>query len=106
MKVLLDECLPRKLKSGSRGYDVSTVPEMGWEGTKNGVLLSLAQANLDVFITAEQNMQYQQNQCRGTIRIIVLVVPNNHLDTLRSLFPDVLRVIDIMNDGELVHVEA
>ncbi len=106
MKVLLDECLPRKLKSELCGHDVSTVPEMGWGGTKNGALLSLAQANFDVVITADQNMQYQQNLRRGTIRIIVLVAPNNRLDTLRSLFPDVLRVIDTMNEGELVRVGA
>ena len=41
MKVVLDECLPRKLKRALPGHDVATVPEMGWAGIKNGPLLRL-----------------------------------------------------------------
>ncbi len=104
MRVLLDECLPRKLKNDLASHEVATVPEMGWGGTKNGALLSLAQAKFDAFITADQNMQYQQNLRVGTIRIIVLVAPNNRLDTLRSLFPEVLHALETMCDGELVRV--
>jgi hypothetical protein len=42
MRVLLDECLPRKLKNDLAGHDVRTVPDMGWAGKKNGELLQLA----------------------------------------------------------------
>lgn len=40
MKVLLDECLPRKLGRLLIGHDVSTVPEAGWAGVTNGKLLA------------------------------------------------------------------
>ncbi len=30
MRVLLDECLPRKLKPELPGHDVLTAPELGW----------------------------------------------------------------------------
>jgi hypothetical protein len=50
MQVLLDECLPRKLKYELSGITVQTVPEMGWAGTKNGALLRLAETVFDVFI--------------------------------------------------------
>jgi hypothetical protein len=43
MKLLLDECLPRKLKSHLREHECSTVPEQGWAGKKNGELLLLAE---------------------------------------------------------------
>ncbi len=43
MRVLLDECVPRKLKHELKGHEVSTVPEMGWAGVKNGALLELAE---------------------------------------------------------------
>jgi hypothetical protein len=46
MRVLLDECLPRKLKNDLSGHDVRTVPEMGWAGKKNGELLQLAAQHL------------------------------------------------------------
>jgi len=30
MRLLLDECVPRKLRSDLEGHDVHTVQEMGW----------------------------------------------------------------------------
>ncbi len=61
MKLLLDESLPRRLKSLFADHETRTVPEMGWQGTKNGELIRLAAAEFDVFLTADQNLQYQQN---------------------------------------------
>ena len=52
MRVLLDECIPRKLKSALAGYDCQTVPEAGLAGQKNGGLLSLAEAaGFALFVT-------------------------------------------------------
>ncbi len=42
MRILLDECLPKKLKRGLLGHAVKMVQEMGWSGRKNGALLSVA----------------------------------------------------------------
>jgi len=44
MKVLLDECITRKLKSAFAEHDCMTAPEAGLAGEKNGVLLSLAES--------------------------------------------------------------
>ena len=41
MRVLLDECLPRRLKREIVGHDARTVPEMGWASKRNGELLAL-----------------------------------------------------------------
>lgn len=60
-RVLLDECLPKRLKREFIDCAVSTVPEMGWAGKKNGELMKVAHAQFDVFVTADQNLQYQQN---------------------------------------------
>ncbi len=75
MNVLLDECLPRKLKYDLPGHTISTVPEMGWAGTKNGALLRLAETDFEVFITADQNVEYQQNLRSTVLGIVVLVGP-------------------------------
>jgi len=56
MHILLDECLPRKLKRELLGHRVATVPEQGWASIKNGALLRLAEPLFDVFITADQNL--------------------------------------------------
>jgi len=43
MKLLLDECLLRKLKAQLGGHECMTVPEAGLAGKKNGELLALAE---------------------------------------------------------------
>lgn len=43
MKVLLDECLPKKLKREVAAEVIRTVPEMGWASIVNGALLLLAE---------------------------------------------------------------
>ena len=48
MCVLLDECLPRRLKRELLGHDARTAPEMGWASKTNGDLLALAAADFDV----------------------------------------------------------
>jgi predicted nuclease of predicted toxin-antitoxin system len=59
MRLLLDECLPKRLKRAFAGFEVSTVPEMGWAGVKDGALLRLAlEAGFDVFITVDAGIQY------------------------------------------------
>jgi predicted nuclease of predicted toxin-antitoxin system len=87
MKVLLDECLPRPLKHDLPEHEVATVGEMGWAGIKNGALLRLAETAFEVFITADQNLEYQQNLRSTLLAIVVLVAPDNRVATLRPLMP-------------------
>jgi len=104
MNVLLDECLPRKLKYDLPGHTVSTVPEMAWAGTKNGALLRLAETAFEVFITADQNVEYQQNLRSTVLGIVVLVASNNRLETLRPLMPKVVLVLPTIQPGDLIHI--
>jgi hypothetical protein len=56
MKIILDECIDRRLSREFTGYDIKTVPQMGWSGTKNGKLLALIAQEFDVFITVDRNL--------------------------------------------------
>ena len=47
MRLLLDECVPARLRKALLSHLVSTVPQEGWSGIKNGQLLALAAARLD-----------------------------------------------------------
>ena len=73
MRVLLDECLPRRLKRELVGHDARTVPEMGWASKRNGELLALAAGEFDVFLTADRNLSYQQDVSAFNIAVVVLV---------------------------------
>ena len=61
MRILLDESLPHELRDDLPGHAVKTVTEAGWTGVRNGELLRRAAESFDVFVTADQNLQYQQN---------------------------------------------
>jgi len=98
MRVLLDECLPRRLKTVLGGYEVQTVPEAGWGGRENGELLRLAAAAFDVFVTIDQNLQYQQNLGVAEIAVVVLECRTNRFDDLLPLVP---RLLDVLR-GQLV----
>ncbi len=55
---MLDECLDRRLARNLSGFEVKTVPQMGWAGVKNGDLIALAETEFDVFITVDRNLLF------------------------------------------------
>jgi hypothetical protein len=62
MRVLLDEQLNRRhCHDFSSWVQIATVESQGWKGTKNGVLLGLAEQEFDAFITMDRGIEYQQN---------------------------------------------
>jgi predicted nuclease of predicted toxin-antitoxin system len=83
MRIPLDESLPRRLRQIFAGHEVVTAVEAGWSGVKNGELLQLAATHFDVFVTADQNLQYQQNLSALPIAVAVLVARDNRLESLR-----------------------
>lgn len=71
-KVILDENLSQLLRHHLTEFDVVTVQYQGWSGIQNGALISLIDGNFDVFITADQNIRYQQNLKDRSIAIVEL----------------------------------
>ena len=104
MRVLLDECLPRKLKKELSNHEVVTVPEMGWASIKNGNLLRLAEASFDIFITVDRNLEYQQNLGNYDIKVIVLVTRDIRFRALLPLMPGVLEAVETIGHQDLIHV--
>lgn len=106
MRVLIDECLPKKLKRELPGHAVSMVQEKGWSSKKNGALLRLAERQFDVLITIDQNLQHQQNLSRFHLAVVVLVASDNRLPTLRPLIPKLRKVLRTIQPHEIVHIET
>ena len=106
MLVLLDESLPRKLALELVGHPTQTVQKRGWSGLKNGELLRRASAEFDVFITGDQNLEFQQNTTGLSIAVVVLIAVNNRIETLRSLIPELLKAIESIDPGQLIRVRA
>jgi hypothetical protein len=104
VRVLLDECTPRKLRRELAEHEVRTVPEMGWSGTKNGALLRRASAGFDVLLTVDSNMEYQQNLSDLPLAIIVLIAHSNDVDVLRPPMPQVREILPTIAAGRIYHV--
>ena len=82
MRVLLDECVPSRLRHELSGHDVRTVPEMGWASKENGELIQLASPDFDIFITTDQKLSYQQNVSNFDIAVIILAARRTKLEFL------------------------
>lgn len=106
MRLLLDECLPRKLKGGLPGHAVKTVPEMGWAGKENGDLLPLIGFQFDAFITIDGNMRYQQNMKGRSFVLVVLKARDNTIEVLLPLMPQVLAALPTIQPEQIVKIAA
>ena len=104
MRVLLDECLPRQLARELPEHEVRTVREVGWASTQNGALLRRAGGVFDVFVTADSNIEYQQNTATLPVAIIVLIAYTNDVDVLRLLMPQLRELLPSVEPGRVYHI--
>lgn len=104
-RVLLDECLPKKLKRALPNHIVAMVQEMGWSGKKNGELMKLAHGQFEVFLTSDQNLRYQQNLAYADVGVIVLIAPTNRIEALQPLMPQVNQVLPAIKAGEVIEIK-
>lgn len=102
-RVLLDECVPKRLRSELADHLVQTVAEKGWNGVKNGQLLRLAAAEFDCFLTVDRNLQFQQSPSLP-IAVLVMLAPDNRIETLRSVMHEVRVALQEMQPHELRRV--
>ena len=106
MRILLDEDVPRRLGPLLVGHEVSTVPHSGWAGIKNGKLLALAATRFDVFMTMDQNLEFQQNLATLPITVLVVEALSNRMEHLVSLVPAILRELNQISSKTLRKVGA
>lgn len=106
MRVFLDECVPRALRTELPGHEVKTVAETGWAGVKNGALLQFAATRFDVLLTVDRSLEYQQNFSGLTIAVIVIDAPSNDIEVLRPLMPKVLEALTKAKPGVVTHVHG
>ena len=105
MRLLLDECVPRKFRAGLVGHQCRTVPDEGLAGKKNGELLALAErAGFQVFLTLDRGLEYEQNLQRRIIAIILIRAKSSRLADLLQHSTEILRVLGSIRPGELVKV--
>lgn len=107
MRILLDECVPRRLRRGFPSHDVHTVSEMGWSGKKNGELLQLMTGQgFEVLVTVDQNIRYQQNLQAAGVAVVVLIASSNRLMDLTPLMAAALASLGSIKPGDIVEISS
>ena len=99
MRVFLDECVDWRLSRDLTNHQVMTARQMGWTSIENGELLALASHEIDVFVTVDRNLAFQQNPAGLSIAVMVLRAPTNRLADLRLLVPELLDAIAAAKPG-------
>ena len=77
---------------------------MKWTSLGNGALLKQAAAAFDVLLTADQNIEFQQNLATLPIAVVVLVAENNRLESLEPLIPAILETLTTISPKTLIRV--
>jgi hypothetical protein len=105
MKLLLDECLTRKLKNHLPGHECTNVPEAGWAGKRNGDLLFLAErSGFEIFLTLDRGVEYEQNLKGREISVVLISARSNRLADLLPRIPTVLTALRSVGVGQFVRV--
>jgi hypothetical protein len=105
VRILLDECVDRRLARDITGHHVDTVAGLGWAGVKNGELLARAQSRFDAFVTVDRNLAFQQNTPTYTLAVVILRARSNRLADLRPLVPRLLELLPSAAPGKLTWIE-
>jgi hypothetical protein len=106
VRILLDESLPRGLKGLLAAFDVVTVPEQGWQSMRNGELLRRASGDFDVFVTADQNLEHQQNIASLPMAVVVLVARTNRMEAYVPLANNLSEALRAARPGTVTRVAA
>lgn len=103
MRILLDECLPARLRRELPGHEVQTVPHAGWAGIKNGRLLGLISdsGKFDVFLTVDKNLPHQQKLKDQPFAVVVLRAKSNRFEDTHPLMLEVSRRLAEFQPGQV-----
>lgn len=104
MRIIVDECLPRRLCKLFTGHDAVPVQKAGYGGFKDKALLERIEGEFDAFVTIDGNLIYQQNFTDRRIGVVVLRAVTNTFEDVKPLLPRVLEALKTLEPGDVVHV--
>ena len=88
------------------GHEVATVSGLGWQGIKNGDLLHRAQEVVEVLLTMDRNLEFQQDIAGFDLFVVLVLAPSNRMAHLRPIVPSILEAIEAGRSGGLLRVGA
>ena len=105
-RVILDECLPKRLGRLLPGHEVVTVPQAGFSGLTNGKLIAAMRGRFDVFVTIDGNLEYQQNLTGLDFGVVVIHALSNRFPDLEPLGEALRKAVDLAVAGTVTRVPS
>ena len=102
MRIVLDECVNRRLKRSFTLPGVVHVSDVGLDTLKDGALLHAAEKDFDVLVTIDKSMPFQTNLSGIGLAVLVLDARNNSLPELRLFVPELERVLPSLEPGRFL----
>jgi len=106
VRLLLDECVDRRLARDISGHEVLTVFDLQWAGIRNGALLARVAGKFDAFVTVDRNLAFQQRIEALPFAVVVLRARPNRLTDLRPRVPLLLAALSTIRPGEVTWIES
>jgi len=95
MKILLDECVTKRLKKHLEEFEVFTVKELGLSGIKNGKLMTYCVENsFDILLTIDKSLMFQQSLDKYSVAIVVLNSLTSKIEELVTFLPSFKLQVD------------
>ena len=105
MKIVIDECLPKKITQFFKKGIAYTVPQIGLSGSTDTELLDeLDKRGIDVFVTIDGNIEYQQQFINRTFGTVVIISVSNRFNDLQHLQDKILEAVESVAKGKISHI--
>jgi len=105
MKIIIDECLPKRVTRFFEDASAYTVPQIGLSGYSDAQLLSeLDKRGIDVFVTIDGNIEYQQQFAQRSFGTIVITSVSNRYEDLLHLRDTILQAAESVSPGQIAHI--
>lgn len=102
----MDEGVPRQLAAHLPDHDVTTVPNAGWAGVKNGELLGLIEnTGFRAFVSCDLNIPMQQGHLERR-PFAVLLLTTNHWPTMEPHTGLIAAALDQSEPGKIETVDC
>lgn len=105
MTIIIDECLPKRLTRLFAGHRVRTVLQIGLAGSKDSDLLrELDKRNIDLFVTIDGNIEYQQQFHHRHFGTIVIRSVSNRFADLAHFESALQDAADTIQPSQIIHI--
>ena len=99
MRLLLDNCVPKRLGMFIAGHEVKSAVDLGWADFDDGALLDAMAGKFDVLVTVDKSIPHQQFLNHCPVAIVLLRAKSNKLADLVPLVPGLLMALEDLGPG-------